>query len=108
MKAIDQLICVSKSLNNQCIDNAKKSGKKVVGYICSYAPEKIIHAAGTVPYRLRAIESNSTGLADAYFSSLNCSFARHVFNNALSGKLKFLDGAVFMNSCDRSRRIYDN
>lgn len=33
-------------------DGARDAGRPVIGYLCSYAPEKIIHAAGCHPMRL--------------------------------------------------------
>jgi benzoyl-CoA reductase subunit C len=83
-------------------------GGKVVGYFCSYGPEEIITAAGMVPMRVRATGSTSTELADAYLSSINCSFCRHAFNAGLSGDYDFLEGVVWLNNCDHVRRIYDN
>jgi len=29
----------------------KEQGKKVVGWICPYVPEELIHAAGMLPFR---------------------------------------------------------
>jgi benzoyl-CoA reductase/2-hydroxyglutaryl-CoA dehydratase subunit BcrC/BadD/HgdB len=94
--------------NNHYLEEAKRQGKKIIGYFCSYMPEEIIHAAGFVPYRMRAVDSKSTTKADAYYSSINCTFVKHCFNKALNGDFNFLDGVVFVNGCDHSRRMYDN
>jgi benzoyl-CoA reductase/2-hydroxyglutaryl-CoA dehydratase subunit BcrC/BadD/HgdB len=48
-----------------------------------------------------------TGKADAYFSRLNCTFARSCLQFKIEGKFDFLDGIVGMNSCDHMRRLYD-
>jgi len=52
MEAMKELYDV---VNNQ-LDYARKlketSGKKVVGYMCTYAPEELINAAGAHPLRL--------------------------------------------------------
>ena len=68
----------------------------------------MIHAAGFVPYRMRAVENHGTVKSDVYFSSVNCSFVRQCFNKALENEFPFLDGVIFMNSCDHLRRMYDN
>jgi benzoyl-CoA reductase/2-hydroxyglutaryl-CoA dehydratase subunit BcrC/BadD/HgdB len=65
-------------------------------------------AAGILPFRMRGTGSTGTELADAHFSSINCSFPRHTFNLALSGEYDFLDGLVCVSSCDHIRRVYDN
>jgi benzoyl-CoA reductase subunit C len=94
-------------LNNEII-KWKEDGGKVVGYFCSSFPEELLTAGGLLPFRMRATGSTGTELADAYFSSINCSFPRHCFNEALKGSYSFLDGLVVYNSCDSTRRIYDH
>ena len=107
-KAFEQFSEATKTLFNPVLQNWKKQGGKIVGYFCSTVPEELITSAGLVPIRMRASGSTSTEMSDAYFSSINCSFARHCFNQALIGEFKFLDGVVCVNSCDHVRRIYDN
>ncbi len=41
--------------HNEHLASARAEGKRVIGYFCSYVPEEIIHAAGMVPYRMRAV-----------------------------------------------------
>jgi benzoyl-CoA reductase/2-hydroxyglutaryl-CoA dehydratase subunit BcrC/BadD/HgdB len=65
-------------------------------------------AAGILPFRMRGTGSTGTDLSDAFFSSINCSFPRHTFNQALSGNYDFLDGLICVSSCDHIRRVYDN
>lgn len=84
------------------------AGRKIVGYFCSYVPEELILAAGMIPFRIRATGSTKTSLGDTWFSHLNCSYVRHLFDLALEGRFRFLDGLVFMNSCDHIRRMFDN
>jgi benzoyl-CoA reductase/2-hydroxyglutaryl-CoA dehydratase subunit BcrC/BadD/HgdB len=109
MKTIlDETRELASSTHNHYLKEVKKQGKKIIGYFCSYMPEEIIHAAGFVPYRMRAVESKGTTRADAYYSSINCTFVKLCFNKALNGDFAFLDGVVFLNGCDHSRRMYDN
>lgn len=96
------------TLRNPALLRWKEGGGKVIGYFCSTVPEELITAAGAVPFRMRATGSTSTQESDAFYSSINCSFPRHCFNEALTGEFKFLDGVVCVNSCDHVRRIYDN
>ncbi len=35
-----------------CRKYKEETGKKIVGYTCSYTPEEIIYAAGALPFRL--------------------------------------------------------
>ena len=109
MKTIlDETRELALSTHNHFLEEARKQGKKVIGYFCSYMPEEIIHAAGFVPYRMRAVESKGTTRADAYYSSINCTFVKRCFDKALNGDFAFLDGVIFVNGCDHARRMYDN
>jgi len=107
-KALDMFKEATQTIVNPVLQKWIDGGGKVVGYFCSYGPEEVITAAGMVPMRVRATGSTSTELADAYLSSINCSFCRHAFNAGLTGDYDFLEGVVWLNNCDHVRRIYDN
>jgi len=107
-KAMQQFFEATGTLVNPSIREWKEQGGKVIGYFCSYVPEEIITAAGFLPFRMRATGSTGTELADTYLSSINCSFTRHCFNMGLRGDYDFIDGAIWLNTCDHVRRIYDN
>jgi benzoyl-CoA reductase subunit C len=98
---------ISKTAYNSYLEAEKTKGKKIAGYFCN-VPVEIIHAAGLIPYRMRAVGSSGTAKGDIYFSPLNCTFVRHCFDRALRGGFDFLDAVIFMNGCDHTRRMYDN
>ena len=79
---------------------------KIIGYFCSYAPEEIILAAGFHPARLFG-SSGEISHADAHLQSYCCSLVRGALEEALTGKLDFLDGTVFPNTCDSIQRLSD-
>jgi len=105
---LQHLSAITGTLENDEVRKWKKQGGKVMGYLCSTIPEEMFTAAGLLPFRLRGTGSTSTEKADVYFSSVNCSFPRHCFNQVLRGEYAFLDGLVLGNSCDNVRRIYDH
>ena len=107
MTAIAELTRIARNVTNDYLDDWKKNGKKVVGFTCSYVPEEILHAAGLLPYRLKAIGSKGTTKADVYMPKFHCGFSKALLDQALSGAFSFLDGVVFVNSCDQLRRMYD-
>ena len=88
------------------IRNLKGRGKRIIGYLCSYTPEEIILAAGMHPLRLFGTKGTIT-LADAHLQSYSCSLARGVLEDALAGRLDFLDGAAFPHTCDTIQRLSD-
>lgn len=81
-------------------------GRRVIGWMCSYTPEEIIHAAGMYPVRVVGGESAPTH-ADAYLHINMCSLVRSCLEEAFLGKYEFLDGFVTLNTCDNIRRLYD-
>ncbi len=95
------------SPRNEYLDRWLNSGKKVVGYYCSYIPEELITAAGMLPYRVRGAGSKDTSIADTYLSARLCTFVRHSVNLALEGEMKFLGGVILANTCDHVRRAFD-
>lgn len=107
-KALQEFQEATQTLANPALQDWKEQGGKVIGCYCSYVPEEVITAAGFVPFRMRGTGSTSTELADACLSSINCSFSRHSLDMALQGEYRFLDGVVWVNSCDHVRRIYDH
>ena len=107
-QVLDKFKGYAKTLNNPLVKAFKDGGGKTIGYFCSFIPEEIFIAAGLLPFRMRGTGSLSTERADEYFTSNNCSFPRHCFNQALLGKFYFLDGLVVGTSCDTTRYIYDN
>ncbi len=107
-KALQEFQVATETIVNPELKKWIDQGGKVMGYFCSYGPEEVITAAGVLPIRMRATGSTSTELADAYLSSINCSFCRHCFNMGLQGECDFLEGVVWLNNCDHVRRIYDN
>jgi len=108
MTVFNEIRKLAEATTNDYLAQAARGGKKIVGYFCSYVPEEMLHAAGAVPYRMRAVGSTGTILGDTYFSSANCSFVRRVLDSGLRGDFDFLDGIVFMNGCDHNRRLFDN
>ncbi len=87
-------------------EKLKNQGKKIIGYFCSYTPEEIIHAAGFHPIRLFGT-GQPAAAADRHLQAYCCSLARGVLEEALTGRLDFLDGTVFPHSCDTIQRLSD-
>jgi len=82
------------------------SGKKIVGYVCTYVPEELILAAGAHPLRLFGTKGE-LGWADAHLQSYCCSLVRGIMEEGLKGGTDFLDGIVFPHTCDSIQRLSD-
>ena len=107
MSTLEEISLLASGLSNPYIEKWRSEGKSVVGFFCSYVPEEIIFAADMLPYRVRAVGCESTTMADVYMSQVNCSFSRACLEFAFDGRYDFLDGMVFVWSCDNLRRVYD-
>ena len=86
----------------------KEGGGKVIGYSCLIAPVELMEAAGLLPYRIKALGSAVTELADAEMSLYNCSFCRSCLQLGLDGTYSFLDGVIETNGCDHMRAMFEN
>jgi len=86
----------------------KRQGKKVFGWLCTYVPEEIIHAAGALPVRITGY-SQEMELEDgnAYLYINNCSFSRSCLQMGIRGEYDFLEGMVAGSTCDGARRLFD-
>ena len=92
---------------DQILD-CKKQGRKVFGWLCTYAPEEILHAAGILPIRIIGYSHEANlddGTAILYIN--NCTFSRSCLQLGLEGKYDFLDGVVGGSTCDGARRLFD-
>ncbi|MFO7748868.1 MAG: 2-hydroxyacyl-CoA dehydratase family protein [Desulfobacteraceae bacterium] len=84
----------------------KAKQRETMGYFCSYAPEELIYAAGFHPMRLFSRHGELL-LAESHLQSYCCSLVRNLLEQALSGRLDFLSGAVFPHTCDSMQRLSD-
>ncbi len=84
----------------------RERGERPLAFFCSYAPEEIMHAAGFTPVRLMGAP-RSISSADAHLQAYCCSVARTDLDMALEGELDWLEGAVFVQTCDTMMRLSD-
>ncbi len=84
----------------------RERGEKPVAFFCTYTPEEILHAAGFTPVRLMG-SVRTISHADAHLQPYCCSLARTDLDMALAGELDYLEGAVFVQTCDTMMRLSD-
>ena len=86
----------------------KGKGGKVFGWLCTYAPEEILHAAGIIPVRITGYhQEEELDDGNAYLYINNCSFSRSCLQMGLKGEYDYLDGIVAGSTCDGARRLFD-
>ncbi len=106
----------ARDITDKCLDiwrdpygfarGLKERGERPLAYFCSYAPEEIMHAAGFTPVRLMGATRNIAS-ADAHLQAYCCAVARTDLDMALEGELDWLEGAVFVQTCDTMMRLSD-
>ncbi|MBN2439397.1 MAG: 2-hydroxyacyl-CoA dehydratase [Deltaproteobacteria bacterium] len=106
MKPIEECRQILKDPDGYVKGMKAETGRKVVGYFCSYTPEEIVLAAGAHPFRLFG-SGEKIHLAEAHLQSYCCSLVRGALEDALGGRLDFLDGVVFPHTCDSIQRLSD-
>lgn len=106
MQAIQQLKDISAHPGAYARRWKEGRGGKVIGTLCSYAPEELILAGGALAYRIVG-GSGSISKADAHLQSYSCSLVRGALDDALEGRLDFLDGVIFPHTCDSIQRLSD-
>lgn len=106
MKSMDKLRAVSQAPYSYASRIRSAGQKPLLGCFCSYTPEELITAAGAVPFRIFG-STQDIQLADAHLQSYCCSLVRGGLEDALAGRLNFLEGAVFPHTCDSIQRLSD-
>ncbi len=106
VKHSEEFLQTIKAQNEYARNMKREKGAKIVGTLCTYAPEEMIMAAGAHPLRLFG-SGEKIRLADSHLQSYCCSLGRGVLEDALSGQLDFLDGVVFGHTCDTMQRLSD-
>ena len=105
---LDIFLEATNNLYNDYLKEWKDNGGKITGYTCSYMPEEIISAAGSIPFRLRGKRNIDLESVDRYLGPFGCTYVSHFLETALGDDLDFLNGMVFVNTCDHMRRMFDN
>lgn len=88
------------------VDKFNFQNQEAFGWICTYVPEEIVHAAGLLPIRVTGHGASGKS-ATAYLHATTCSFVLGCLDQGLAGEYDFLQGLVAVNSCDPVRRLFD-
>ena len=110
MKNANELIKPFSDFNMSVSENLWKlkedTGKKMIGYDCTYVPVEMILAADMIPVRMLSHPQTIT-LADASLQSFSCNICRSYLDQLLKGELKYLDGLVTPKVCDTLQYAHD-
>jgi benzoyl-CoA reductase subunit C len=79
---------------------------KIIACMPMQIPEEIVHAAAVLPVVIPESTDPIT-IAGKHIQSFFCGYARNVIDVALKGKLDFLDGMIFQDTCHTMRPMFD-
>jgi len=77
-----------------------------IGYVCTYVPEEIIHAAGFAAVRILP-DTTPAFIVDTWLPGFCCAVARGCLARSLSGELDRLSGLAFASTCDTMQCLAD-
>jgi benzoyl-CoA reductase subunit C len=107
LKVFSKFREIVKARHEYAQDWKKKTGRKVFGYMCTYVPEELIYATGTLPVRILG-GHEPTYLSDPHISSQFCVYCRDVLAEGLRGRYKYLDGIVHAHTCLHIRQAFNS
>jgi benzoyl-CoA reductase subunit C len=82
-----------------------KTGGKVMGYFCTYAPEEILYAAGILPVRILG-SHEPQDVTEPHIFAMFCPFCRDCLAQGLKNRYNYLDGLMISQSCLHIRQAY--
>ena len=81
------------------------TGKKIVGYFCTYSPEELYYAADILPVRIMG-SHEIQDVTESHVFAMYCPFCRDVLAQGLKGKYDYLDGITIGQSCLHLRQAF--
>lgn len=84
-----------------------RTGRKVMGFLCTYTPEEVMYAAGILPVRATG-SHEPQDITEAYIYNMFCPYCRDTLAEGLRGRYDYLDGIVHAFSCIHIRQTYDS
>ena len=88
-------------------DWKERTGGKVVGFFCTYAPEEIFYAFDVLPVRILG-SHEPQDVTEPHIFGMFCPFCRDVLAQGLKGRYDYLDGIMIAQSCLHLRQSFSS
>lgn len=85
----------------------EKTGGKVIGYFCTYAPEELMYAAGVLPVRILG-NREPQSVTEPHIFGMYCPWCRDCLAQGLMGRYDYLDGIMIAHSCLHIRQTFSS
>jgi benzoyl-CoA reductase subunit C len=83
----------------------ERTGGRIIGYFCTYAPEELMYAAGILPVRILG-SHEVQDVTEPHIFAMYCPFCRDCLAQGLKGRFDYLDGIVIAQSCLHIRQTF--
>ncbi|MGB5909687.1 MAG: benzoyl-CoA reductase, bzd-type, subunit N [Promethearchaeia archaeon] len=83
----------------------ERTGRKVIGYFCTYVPEEILYAADILPVRILG-SHEPQDVSEPHIFAMFCPFCRDCLAQGLKGRFDYLDGITIAQSCLHIRQAF--
>ena len=83
----------------------ERTGRKIVGYFCTYTPEEIFYAFDVLPVRILG-SHEPQDVTEPHIFGMFCPFCRDVLAQGIKGKYDYLDGITIGQSCLHLRQAF--
>lgn len=83
----------------QRLRTLRQSGKKILGYFCTYTPIELVHAVGFLPVRVMG-GPGTVFAADSVSPAFICPYMRRALEKGLRQEYDFLSGIIQGYTCD--------
>jgi len=83
----------------------QRTGGRIMGYFCTYAPEELMYAAGILPVRILG-SHEVQDVTEPHIFAMFCPFCRDCLAQGLKGRFDYLDGITIAQSCLHIRQTF--
>jgi len=85
----------------------ERTGRPVIGYLCTWVPEEMVYAAGALPVRVLG-EHRPQDVVEPHIYGMWCPYSRDCLAQGLLGRYDYLDGIVYAQGCYHIRQTFDS
>jgi benzoyl-CoA reductase subunit C len=105
--AIERFQEVSANRHEYAKEWKERTGRGVIGWLCSYSPVEVMYAAGMLPVRILGTHEVQD-VTDRYLFPTVCPFSRDALAQGLKGRYGYLDGLTMARTCSHVQGTFDN
>ena len=107
MAALDRFRSIVENRHRYAMEWKASTGRKVMGYLCTYLPDELIYATGSLPVRILG-SHEPQDVSERHIYSKWCPCSRDFLAQGLLGRYDYLDGILQGQCCIHMKQTYVN